>query len=325
MTTYNKATLKTFFETADVPTGTDYANLIDSYINIVETSAQAMAGALQTTKLITPLVSAFNINATVLTVTSANINGGNISIPGGAVIASAGTFSSGVQALVSGTASYGFQANAGTNTNLTPILFDARATNIGSETTLTGFQFGSVALASGATITTITGFSVNAPSFGVAASANTVRGINISNLGINARMSTATGITIASQAGAGTTNQCINCATGQFVVDGFGAVLNGVATTSASGTALGTAAPLSYNNIVRGIGVVDGAATGFQLLANKTGLTQDFLYESAASANLWPPGADYRINTLTSGAPFPLVANTTYRIIYKTASAYAVS
>jgi len=70
MTTYNKQTLATFFQTGDVPDGGDYSNLIDSQINIVETSAQSMAGALVTPELITPRVSAANVNVTgTLTVT----------------------------------------------------------------------------------------------------------------------------------------------------------------------------------------------------------------------------------------------------------------
>lgn len=64
MTTYNKNTLKTFFETNDVPQGSDYANLIDSQINIVETASQAMAGALQTPELAAARVSAGNGNFT---------------------------------------------------------------------------------------------------------------------------------------------------------------------------------------------------------------------------------------------------------------------
>lgn len=64
MTTYNKTTLKTFFETGDVPTGTDYANFIDSYVNIVETGNQTMAGSLTPTELITPRVSCANLNVT---------------------------------------------------------------------------------------------------------------------------------------------------------------------------------------------------------------------------------------------------------------------
>lgn len=57
MTTYNKATLKTFFQTNDIPDGTDYANFIDSYVNIVETTLQTMAGPLSVTELNTALVS----------------------------------------------------------------------------------------------------------------------------------------------------------------------------------------------------------------------------------------------------------------------------
>lgn len=76
MTTYNRASLKTFFETGDVPTGSDYANLIDSNLNIVETGLQILAGPLQPTELITPRVSAatgnFTGNVTVSGVVSAD-------------------------------------------------------------------------------------------------------------------------------------------------------------------------------------------------------------------------------------------------------------
>jgi hypothetical protein len=60
MTTYTQSTLKTFFQTNDVPSGTDYANFIDSCVNVAETSAQSMAGPLSPTELITPRVSATN-------------------------------------------------------------------------------------------------------------------------------------------------------------------------------------------------------------------------------------------------------------------------
>lgn len=64
MTQYNKTTLKTFFQTNDVPDGNDYANFIDSYVNQVETGLQSMAGALQTTEIIAGRVSAGNGNFT---------------------------------------------------------------------------------------------------------------------------------------------------------------------------------------------------------------------------------------------------------------------
>lgn len=76
MTTYNKTTLKTFFQTGDTPTGTDYANFIDSYVNIVETAAQNMAGPLYTTELNTARVSAAALNITgVASAAGLNVSG----------------------------------------------------------------------------------------------------------------------------------------------------------------------------------------------------------------------------------------------------------
>lgn len=60
MTQYNQATLKTFFQTNDVPTGNDYANFIDSCINAVDTAVQTIAGTLNPAELVTPRVSATN-------------------------------------------------------------------------------------------------------------------------------------------------------------------------------------------------------------------------------------------------------------------------
>ena len=61
MTNRNKASLQALFQTGDVPTGTDYADFIDSNVNLVETSVQTMAGPLSTTELITPRISAQNV------------------------------------------------------------------------------------------------------------------------------------------------------------------------------------------------------------------------------------------------------------------------
>lgn len=60
MTNFNKASLKAFFEQGDVPTGTNYADMIDSQVNLVETALQSMAGPLACTELITPRVSSSN-------------------------------------------------------------------------------------------------------------------------------------------------------------------------------------------------------------------------------------------------------------------------
>jgi len=99
MTTYSKSTLKTFFETGDVPSGTDYANFIDSYVNIVDTAEQTMAGPLTTTQLNATLVSATNANVTsVLSAASLNVQSGlsvscDVSAPSNVIYASAAKIS----------------------------------------------------------------------------------------------------------------------------------------------------------------------------------------------------------------------------------------
>lgn len=113
MTTYSKTTLKTFFETNDVPQGGDYGNLIDSQVNIAESTLQSMTGALSTTELITPRVSATNLIATIavsaaaiyadniyagnLTAVSANLSFNNITVAG-TVTASAASIATDVSA-----------------------------------------------------------------------------------------------------------------------------------------------------------------------------------------------------------------------------------
>lgn len=64
MTTYNRTSLKTFFETGDVPTGQNFSDLIDSCLNIVETGVQIIAGPINPTEVITPRVSAGNLIVT---------------------------------------------------------------------------------------------------------------------------------------------------------------------------------------------------------------------------------------------------------------------
>lgn len=101
MTTYNKTTLKTFFETNDVPAGGDYANLIDSCLNIVETGVQAMGGALNPTELITARVSATNINATGTLAVAGVTSAGNVfadNITASAHVGATASFSSIVSA-----------------------------------------------------------------------------------------------------------------------------------------------------------------------------------------------------------------------------------
>lgn len=64
MTARTRASLQSSFENGDVPQGSDYADLIDSCVNLLDTSLQTLAGALYATEVITPKVSAANINIT---------------------------------------------------------------------------------------------------------------------------------------------------------------------------------------------------------------------------------------------------------------------
>lgn len=250
MTTYNKATLKTFFQTGDVPQGSDYANFIDSCINMIETSEQQMAGNLNcATKIITPTVSATNINATgtinATTVSATIVNAADLLgvglITGGPTITGSPTFT------------------------------------------------GSVSLTNGGTVSG----TLNTGSIAV---------------GIGASISLATGdINVVGRVSAKT-------------------ISNSVLIASATGTSQGAAAALSSSiGIYRMQGTTDGSATGF-LLATPTGnlgLEQTLIHEGAVSGNLWP-NSGCTINALSTNVPFPLAANTTYLVVHKAVSAYAV-
>lgn len=78
MTILNKSALTLLFEQGDVPSGTNYADLIASQVNLGETTNQSMAGALTTTELVTPRVSAADVNVTgtlsVATFSAATLN-----------------------------------------------------------------------------------------------------------------------------------------------------------------------------------------------------------------------------------------------------------
>lgn len=76
MTTYSKSSLKTFFQTGDVPDGNDYANFIDSYVNIVDTGDQSLSSRLTATEFNAPIVSGANATFTgTLTGVNASFTG----------------------------------------------------------------------------------------------------------------------------------------------------------------------------------------------------------------------------------------------------------
>lgn len=215
MTTYNRATLKTFFVQNAIPQGTDYANFIDSYVNIVDTILQSMAGPLQTTELDASRVSAGNGNFT-----------GTLTVVG---------------------------------------QFSAK----GNFTT------------SAASVTTLT-----------------ISGVTSANT-----------LNVTGQTSAGDVNVA-------------GELIRGVVTYSAAGTAQATATVVSAGNAIL-TGATDGQATGYRLMANKTGLTQDIYNQNTVSANLWPCTGG-QINVLASNAAFGMAASTLYRVLHTKASGYAV-
>lgn len=77
----NKVTLVSIFGQGDIPQGTDFANLINSQVNIAETALQSMAGPLQSTEFDAPLVSAAAVNVTA-TLNAVNMNVSNVSATG---------------------------------------------------------------------------------------------------------------------------------------------------------------------------------------------------------------------------------------------------
>jgi hypothetical protein len=258
MTTYNKATLKTFFQTNDVPDGNDYANLIDSQVNLVETAVQEMAGPLSCTELITARVSATNV------------------------------------ALAGDTTFTGSFTGTAINKN---IAFNAIPTSAGD---LLGLAM--------------------VPSIGIRLTAGlitfTVSGGGIGTNGtITCDSLSARNFIAASAMRSNTTVSAVRIHSNEGYI-------SSPVIVSAAGTALATATICSAGvNIVRGVN--DGTTTGVGLMANKLGLVQYIINETAVSANLWPCTGG-QINALGSGAAFPLAANTQYTVIHTRASGYSV-
>jgi len=307
MTTYSKATLKTFFEQGDVPTGTDYANLIDSQINIVEASQQNMGGALSTPELITPRISAANVNVTTaLSAVSLYINGPvyssivDFNTAGDATVSAGGNLLLNAQNALTASASNSVTIKSGTAVTVSA----GTGMTLGASSTIS-IRCPDGTVTTTAIIANIDAFNVNINAGGaILVSGNTTFNNNV----------TVVGNISASAASV----YCSALRTANGVIAPVGIV-------SAAGVAQGTAAPL-VNVINRCKGVVDGSTTGFAVLANRTGLTQT-VYNDAVSANLWPVVGG-SIGGAGSGGvtnqAFPMAANTVYYVTYITASACVV-
>lgn len=73
MSTLDRATLKAAFQNGDQPQGSDYENLIDSFVSLAETTTQTMNGQL----VLAGGVSAASVNAGTITATGA-ISGASV-------------------------------------------------------------------------------------------------------------------------------------------------------------------------------------------------------------------------------------------------------
>lgn len=131
MTIYNKTSLKTFFETGDVPGGGDYANFIDSCVNMAETAVQTVNGPLNPTELIAGRVSA-----------GTGVFTGNLSVAG---ILSAGTLSFDV--LTASAATFTGNVSIAGNVSATTGIFST-VTAVGNISTSAGSVYASAMRAS---------------------------------------------------------------------------------------------------------------------------------------------------------------------------------
>jgi hypothetical protein len=132
MTTYDKQTLKTYFQTGDVPTGNDYANLIDSQVNVAETSAQSMLGALIVPEVIASRVSCGNIAVTG-TFSAANFTVGTLNTTALNTATASATVLNTSRLAVSTSAEFICDANVSGNWRFNSIVNFDRTININQE------------------------------------------------------------------------------------------------------------------------------------------------------------------------------------------------
>lgn len=94
MVAQDRSTLQSVFETGDVPDGTDYANLIDSFINLVETSAQSIASPVTFagSAAFTSTTTAASISVLGTASVSGAVTAGSLSVLGAATVSATATF-----------------------------------------------------------------------------------------------------------------------------------------------------------------------------------------------------------------------------------------
>lgn len=290
MTAQTPTVLKTYFETRDLPNQQQFADLIDSSVNVAITSAQSIAG---------PLIVSANVslggNVTV-SADSGNLLIGSptpqqFSLSSIPVVQILGIT---VTAAAQGIAEYSNDANG------PAIRFaKSRGTTIGSQAAVqTSDSLGMLRWGGSDGTQILDGARIDVQPTG-----NASTGTLGTKMFLQTR-SAATG----------------TVATG-LSIDNNLCVLQTTAVISAAGTTQGAASLVSAA-VCTLKGVVDGTTTGFSLRANKAGWVQ-YIYSDAVSANLWPPTGG-TINALGANTAFPLAVNTAYTVIHIGASAYAV-
>jgi len=80
MTAKSRANLKAVFQTGDKPDGDDFADLIDSCVNVTDTSAQTLAGNVTVDSLTATIVSAGTVNADTLNVAGFTVSGISLAV-----------------------------------------------------------------------------------------------------------------------------------------------------------------------------------------------------------------------------------------------------
>lgn len=90
MTAQNRSVLKGVFETGDVPDGDNYADLIDSFISLSDSTAQAITSNITVPAVtITGIVSANDVNASSASIISISVSSLHVT---GVVSAATGNF-----------------------------------------------------------------------------------------------------------------------------------------------------------------------------------------------------------------------------------------
>lgn len=92
MTLRSVTYLKAVFETGDIPTGTDYSDLMDSFVSLHSSAAQTMLGTLNSPAIEATRVSAVTVSAQVVHITGylhnsyADINSVGTAIASAAIV-----------------------------------------------------------------------------------------------------------------------------------------------------------------------------------------------------------------------------------------------